>query len=40
MAKKHQTRFKIGDRINDSFTLIENFCRPTTNIKTNRMEWL
>lgn len=27
---QHQTRFKPGDRINDSFTLIRNFSRPTT----------
>lgn len=26
----HKTRFKSGERINDSFTLIENFSRKTT----------
>ena len=39
MAKKHQTRFKVGERVNDCFTLVENFCRPTTK-DSNRMEWL
>ena len=28
MANYHQTKFKVGDRINDSFTLIRNFKRP------------
>jgi len=37
MAKKHQTRFKVGERVNDCFTLVENFCRPTTK-DSNRME--
>ncbi len=27
---KHKTKFKVGDRINDKFTLLSNFCRKTT----------
>ena len=35
---KHKTKFKVGDRINDKFTLLSNFCRKTT-IK-GKNEWL
>lgn len=30
MGVKHQTKFKVGDRINDCFTLIKDICKPTT----------
>lgn len=38
MGKMHQSRFKIGDRINNSFTLVRNYMRKTT-IK-GKNEWL
>lgn len=38
MGIKHKSKYKIGDRINDKFTLIENFSRKTT-IK-GKNEWL
>lgn len=30
MGIMHKSRFKSGERINDAFTLIENFSRKTT----------
>ena len=30
MGPTHKTKYKPGDRINDKFTLIRNYCRPTT----------
>ena len=27
---KHKTKFKVGDRINDKFTLLRNYSRKTT----------
>lgn len=38
MGPKHKTNFKEGDRINDSFTLIKNYSRPTT--EKGKNEWL
>lgn len=39
MSNYHQTKFKVGDRINDSFTLIRNFKRPCRT-NSNKNEWL
>lgn len=30
MGKMHESRFKPGERINNSFTLLENFSEKTT----------
>lgn len=38
MGPKHKTNFKEGDRINDCFTLIRNYSRPTT--EKGKNEWL
>ncbi len=30
MGPQHKTKYKVGDRINDRFTLVRNYCRPST----------
>lgn len=40
MGKMHESRFVPGQRINDSFTLIENFSRKTTIKGKNEWLWL
>ena len=38
MGIKHKSKYQVGDRINESFELIENFSRKTT-VK-GKNEWL